>query len=253
MTFEAEAYLNRIGYKGPREASPEALAALQEHHLLSVPYENLDILQGTPLSLEIDALYDKIVNRGRGGYCFELNAMFGHLLRQLGYEVTDLFARFWRDEPNPPPKRRHHVLKVACGEGQYLCDVGVGGGVPLRPLLLAEGLEQRDGQEVYRLTKEPLFGWMLEEKKGGAWSRLYSFTEEPQLKNDFLMASYWCEHSPDSIFTKSPMVAIRTPEGRRTVAGEEFRTFTPEGVEVFRPANEEERRDALKKFFGIIL
>jgi len=246
-------YLDRIGCESPPDGSAEALAELQHRHLHAVPYENLDILRGVPISLEIDDIFDKIVVRRRGGYCFESNALFGWLLRELGYPVTDLFARFWRDEPSPPPKRRHQVLKVEAEGVPYLCDVGVGGIVPRRPLPMIEGLEQPQGDETYRLDRVPDFGWMLRERKHGEWSDLYSFTEEPQLPKDYVMASYWCEHAPDSIFTKSEMVAIRTRNGRNTVSGKEFRLFTPEGVTVFTPETDEEYKEALRTHFGIVL
>jgi N-hydroxyarylamine O-acetyltransferase len=248
---EVRSYLNRIGYEGPIDGSASALAALQECHLHSVPYENLDILNGIPLSLEINDLFGKIVARGRGGYCFELNALFGWLLRELGYSVTDYMARFWRDEPNPPPKRRHHVLKVEAEDAFYLCDVGVGGIVPRRPIQMIELLEHQQGDECYRLEREPYFGWMLCEKKHGQWSRLYSFTEEPQLPKDFIMATYWCENSPDSIFKRNVMVAKRTDNGRNTIAGEEFRIFTSEGVQIIIPKTKEEYNEALLTYFGI--
>lgn len=246
-------YLKRIGFDGPLDGSAETLAHLQEKHLHTVPYENLDILNRIPLSLEIPDLFDKIVVRGRGGYCFELNALFGWLLRELGYTVTDYFARFWRDEPNPPPKRRHHVLKVEAEGKSYLCDVGVGGIVPRRPIEMTERLEHQQGEERYQLEKDPQYGWMLYEWKNGGWSELYSFSEEPQLSRDFLMATYWCENSPDSIFTKNAMLAVRTKTGRNTVAGKEFRIFTDKGVQVFTPSSDEEYAEALKTYFGIVL
>lgn len=246
-------YLKRIGYDGPLDGSVETLAKLQEKHLHAVPYENLDILNQIPLSLEISDLFDKIVIRGRGGYCFELNMLFGWLLREIGYTVTDYFARFWRDEPNPPPKRRHQVLRVDVKGTSYLCDVGVGLVIPRRPIEMKEGLKQRQGDEIYRLDKDPQFGWMLMDWKHGQWERLYSFSEEPQLPRDFLMASYWCENSPDSIFTQMTMISIFTKEGRNTVAGKEFRLFRDQDVEVFTPASDKEYAQALKKYFGIVL
>ncbi|KIL41629.1 acetyltransferase [Gordoniibacillus kamchatkensis] len=248
---DIQAYLERIGYDGPLDGSAETLAALQECHLHAVPYENLDILRRVPLSLEIPALFDKIVVRRRGGYCFELNALFGWLLQELGYPVVSLMARFWRDEPNPPPKRRHHVLKVGVGDNYYLCDVGVGGIVPRRPILMVEKLEHEQGDECYRLERVDYYGWMLCEWKRGEWSRLYSFTEEPQLPKDFVMATYWCENAPDSIFIKDAMVAIRTKEGRNTVSGNEFRIFTSEGVRAFTPQTEADYQTALRTYFGI--
>nr|WP_188532240.1 arylamine N-acetyltransferase [Paenibacillus abyssi] len=248
---EVLAYLDRIGYDGPIDGSAATLAELQECHLHTVPYENLDILQRIPLSLEIDVLLEKIVVRRRGGYCFELNALFGWLLRELGYSVSDYMARFWRDEPNLPPKRRHHVLKVKVGDIFYLCDVGVGGIVPRRPIKMAEKLEHRQGDECYRMERDPYFGWLLCELSHGEWRRLYSFTEEPQLPKDYIMATYWCENAPDSIFNRDAMVALRTKDGRNTIAGKEFRIFTAEGSNVFTPETQEEYNEALRTYFGI--
>lgn len=250
---EVSAYLDRIGYDGPVDGSLTCLSRLQECHLHTVPYENFDILHGVPLSLDILHLHAKIVERRRGGFCFELNALFGWLLQELGYEVTSLMARFWRDEPNPPPKRRHQVLRVHIAGRNYLCDVGVGGIVPRSPIEMQEGLEQQQGEECYRLDRDPYFGWLLCEQKHGEWQRIYSFTEEPQLAQDFLMPSYWCEHAPDSIFRRNPMVAIRTSEGRNTIAAGEFRIFTATGVRTFTPQTQEEYNEALRTHFGIVI
>ncbi|RKN86848.1 arylamine N-acetyltransferase family protein [Paenibacillus ginsengarvi] len=250
---EVRAYLERIGYDGPLDLNGRLLGDLQECHVHTVPYENLDILRGVPISLEIADIYDKIVVRRRGGFCFELNALFGWLLRELGFTVTDYFARFWRDEPNPPPKRRHQVLRVEADGHSYLCDVGVGGIVPRKPIRMVAELEHEQGDEAYRLELDSYFGWMLCERKRGEWSRIYSFTEEPQLPQDYAMASYWCEHAPDSIFVQNAMVAIRTKEGRNTIAGKEFRIFTPGGVRAFTPQTKPEYDEALREFFGIVL
>ncbi|MDU5143637.1 MAG: arylamine N-acetyltransferase [Paenibacillus dendritiformis] len=253
LKSDVYAYLKRIGYDGPLDGSAAVLADLQECHLYAVPYENFDILNRVPLSLDIPDLIDKIITRRRGGYCFELNALFGWLLRDLGYSVTDLMARFWRDEPNPPPKRRHQVLQVKAGGETYLCDVGVGGIVPRRPVRIETGLEQWQEDECYRLERDPDYGWMLFEFKRDGWNRLYSFTEEPQLARDFIMPSYWCEHAPESIFTQQAMAAVRTREGRHTLAGDEFRIFTADGVHTFVPETKEQYDEALKTYFGIVL
>lgn len=253
LKLDVNAYLSRINYDGPLDVNIDTLAALQEHHLHTVPYENFDILRRIPLSLEIPNLFDKIVVRRRGGYCFELNALFSWLLRELGFAVTDYFARFWRDEPNTPPKRRHHVLQVEVDGKLYLCDVGVGGIVPRRPIQMTEGLIHEQGDEYYKLECDSSFGWMLYEKKRDEWSSIYSFTEEPQLPKDYIMASYWCEHAPESIFINDAMAAIRTKDGRHSIAGKEFRIFTGNDVHVFTPDTEKAFNEALKTYFGIVL
>ncbi|MBN8218988.1 MAG: arylamine N-acetyltransferase [Spirochaetes bacterium] len=245
-------YFERIDYRGPLEATAQVLADLQDCHLHRVPYENLDILRGREISLAIPDLFDKIVSRRRGGYCFELNALFRWLLERLGFPVVSHFARFWRDEPVLPPKRRHHVLAVAAEGERFLVDVGVGGIVPRRPIPLVEGVERPQGDECYRLDREGEFGWFLMERKKGAWCRLYSFTEELQYPRDFVMANYWCQHAPDSPFRRGAILGMRTREGRRSVAGQEVRLFRPEGVEVLAPEGAAEMDALLEKYFGIL-
>ena len=107
------AYYERIGLERPGRVVPDSglLRKLQFAHCTTVPYENLDMLRGIPTSLEPEALFEKIVARRRGGLCFELNGSFGALLRELGYEVTDVAARFLRGETRIP-MRRHRVLIV---------------------------------------------------------------------------------------------------------------------------------------------
>ena len=255
LPADVRAYLDRIGFTGPIDRSAHTLAGLQAAHLMAVPYENLDILGKVPLSLEIPDLYDKLVRRRRGGYCFELNGLFAWLLEQLGFPVTQFMARFLRDETGIP-MRRHRVLRVEAEGQPWLCDVGVGGACPLLPLLLEEGVSQPQGEgdaEVYRLVREPFLGWIVEEWRKGAWSRYYSFTEEPQLPLDYVMPSFWCEHAPESFFTQTALVSRRTPEGRVTVSGEEFRIFDRAGVQAFTPASPAERNEALRRHFGICL
>jgi len=251
--LSVDAYLQRIGCGSRSGTTIEFLAELQERHLHSVPYENLDVLAGKELSLRVPALYEKIVLDRRGGYCFELNALFAWLLQAVGFEVIHYVARFWRDEPNPPPKRRHHVLGVKIGAHTYLTDVGVGGIVPRRPVRLVEGEESPQGDECYRMDRDPRFGWLLMELKRGTWNRVYSFTEEPQEDQDFAFANFWCQQAPTSIFRQGAMLAIRTKDGRNSVSGREFRLFRSHGVESFTPVDPVAYRDALLKHFGLRL
>lgn len=257
-----QGYLDRIGYRGPLDGSAETLAALQEAHVLTVPYENLDIMNGKYLSIDIPDVYEKVVTRRRGGYCFELNGLFAWLLRELEYDVTEYYGRFLLGEPLDIPMRRHRISRVKVGGEIYICDVGVGIPAPRYPLLFKEGLEQRQGDETYRLVSDPALGWVVQSDHKGHWENIYSFTEDVQYPIDFEMPNHWCLTHPDSIFKNYTMAYIRTPDGRRTVADAEdaegnkvleFRTFTPQGVAAFIPKDEAEYRDALKSHFGIVL
>ena len=248
----AETYLKRIGIDRLPEPTCAALNAIQKAHLYAIPYENLDIVMKKPLSLDGGDLYKKIVIDRRGGYCFELNELYGWLLRQIGYEVTDCFARFLRGEVEIP-KRRHHVLRVRVpGEtADYLCDVGVGTGSPTYPIRMEADTVQRQGEAQYRLTRDVFLGWVLEEVKHGEWARVFSFTDEPQLPVDYQAISYFCEHAPESPFNKAPMVAIRIDGGRKTLDGSTFKKFVGETVEIFDAENTEERNRLLSEWFGI--
>jgi len=254
MTEEQKinAYLQRIGFTSTPRLDFETLYALQRKHLQTIPYENIDILRGIPISLDIDDIFEKIVIRGRGGYCFELNALFAWLLRDLGFEVTDYFARFLLNEPEIP-MRRHHVLGVSFHGERYLCDVGVGLVIPRMPIKLAAGTISEQNGECYKLEKEDFLGYVLYELKSEGWRPLYSFTEEAQIKADYMVTSFYCENHPDSIFRAGNMIHIFTENGRKSIADLELRIFSPEGVEVIDITTKEAYEKLLKLHFGIEL
>lgn len=237
---KVSAYFHRIGLPLPEVIVPdgELLRKLQFAFCTAVPYENLDILRGIPLSLQENDLFEKIVTRNRGGFCFELNGSFGWLLRELGYEVTDYFARYLRGE-SIIPMRRHRVLKVLATDGVYLADVGIGEICPREPLKLEEGMVQEQLGESYRLEKEDFLGWVLWDLHKGQWRKFYSFTEEPQLNVDFQAACFWCEKHPSSPFTVQEMFSLKTKEGRITLDGNVYKEFTAQGVTVTECTPEE--------------
>ena len=245
-------YLQRIGYEGETPLTFSTLERLQCLHLHSVPYENFDIMRNRPLALDIDGMYEKIVMRGRGGYCFELNGLFAWLLRSIGFKVIDYMARFLRDETGIP-MRRHRVLRVSCEGQDYLCDVGVGGVIPRRPLPYVHGVPDKQNGEEYKLEKEPFWGNVLYELKNGEWKKLYAFTEEEQLDIDYIMPSYYCENHPDSFFRQKDMANIFTENGRKSVDNRDIKIFAPGGVTVIHPATEEEYEGLLAEHFGVRL
>ncbi len=248
--MDVVAYLSRIGVDFVPEPTAENLKFLQKQHLYTVPYENTDILKGIPIVPEKEALYRKIVTRHRGGYCFELNELFGHLLRELGYGVTDVFGRFLRGETGIP-MRRHHILIVTAKDGtRLLADVGVGSGSPTEAMELYEGSTYKDLDVTYRLRRDNVFSNVLEETHEGGWRPVYCFTEEKQYPIDFVTTSFYCEKAPDSIFNKTYMVSLRTPEGRRTRDGDEFRIFNNGSVTAFTPSPSEADK-LMAEWFGL--
>ncbi len=225
-------YFNRLGRPEPQtrpECSYELLCQLQYAHVSKIPYENLDIVAGTVLPMTVAGQYSKIAEQRRGGYCFELNGLFAALLAGCGYKITTYMGRFLRGETEIP-MRRHRVVRVECADGVFIGDVGIGQSAPRHPLRLEEGLVQEQFGESYKLMREPFFGWVIYDLYKGQWRRFYSFTEEEQLDIDFVMPSFYCEKSPDSVFNKALMVAIKTQDGRKTIDGNKFRIFSSNSV-----------------------
>ncbi len=127
MTLDLAAYFSRIGYRGPRAPTIEVLNALTSAHAQAIPFENLDVLLGRGIDLAPEAVFDKIVRRRRGGYCFEHNGLFLEVLTALGFAVRPLSAR-GRILParDQTPPRTHVLLEVQVGGERWLTDVGVG-------------------------------------------------------------------------------------------------------------------------------
>jgi len=257
-------YMERIGYAGSLEKTETVLFDIHEAHSFTVPYENLEIMDRKPLSLAAESLYDKVVVRRRGGYCFELNGMFSWLLARLGYAPKEYFGRWvWR-EPLPIPMKRHRISKVIVGGTPYICDVGVGTATNVRPLIFEPGLVQEQYGISFRILKDELLGFMVQRKmRDGEWEDFYSFTEEAVQPIDFYYAHYWCTTSADSMFLNSTMVHLPTRYGRNTIGDifdpvaavkvREFRATMPDGsVGRFVPRTKEEYKAALEEMFGIV-
>lgn len=256
MTFftygQIHQYLDRIDYHDISEPSLDNLAAIQRQHLLHIPYENLDLMNGVLLDLGVGALFQKIILNRRGGYCFELQGLFCYLLKSLGYSVTQYAGRFM-DKPGDIQMRRHRILVVELEGKRYVCDVGVRSESPRCPLELTEGLVQTDGISEYRYQKDPFFGWVLMQREAGKdWKPMLGFTEEVQIDVDFVMPSFYCEKHPDSTFNKFMKVSIFTPDSDLTIVGNTFKVYR--GGKVVERQELQTNEDAvklLKDTFGI--
>ena len=245
---KVEKYFRRIGLEMPETIVPdgELLKKLHFAHCTTVPYENLDIIRNIPLRLDDEGLYQKVVEEGKGGYCFELNGLFAWLLRELGYKVTEYASRYLRGESSIP-MRRHRVLKVEATDGVYCADVGIGEVCPRYPLKLVEGLEQSQFDECYRFDKDEALGWVLMDLYKGQWRQFYSFTEEPQLPQDYIALSFYCEKHPDSPFIHAEMFSLKTDTGRITLDGNVYKEFNNGEVTV-KELTEAEMPAAYAKF-----
>ena len=212
--MDIDAYFTRIGYEGSREPTVDTLNQLHRAHLLAVPFENLDIHLGHPIGLSPASFFDKIVRRRRGGFCYELNGLFGWLLEQLGFAVVMLSARVY-DGTRPGPEFDHLVLLVEAGE-KMIADVGFGDSF-LEPLRLDTDVEVVQHGSAYRLTTS-LADQVLERRRDSDWEPQYVFSLTPRRLMEF---SAMCERqqtSPESHFTRQTVCSRATLEGRITLS-----------------------------------
>jgi N-hydroxyarylamine O-acetyltransferase len=265
--IDIDAYLRRIDHERPISPTAEALKALQRAHLLAVPFENLDIHLGRRLSLDLGALFDKIVARRRGGFCYELNGLFAALLRALGFDVTMLAARVARQGGGFGPDRDHLALLVrAPGDSSepgepgepaaplgppFLVDVGFGDSF-VTPLRLDDAGEQPQGDQVYTISEEGSARLLSRRGATGVAEPQYLFTLDPREHVDFEEMCLYHQTSADSPFPKKRVCTRATPRGRITLS-ETLLITTDFGERRERPVTEEERAAVLRESFGIEL
>jgi len=233
-------YFDRIGFRAT-SASFATLAGLLEHHMTSIPFENLDVLLKRTPKLDLDSLMQKLVVDRRGGYCYEHTTLFAAVLRELGFAVKPHSARVTMLRPKSEAPRTHMFLTVALPEGTYVVDPGFGGLAPRVPVNV-DGTRAGDHWIADRqlMVETP-------EKTSAAW--VSSFEEDYPI--DFEMANHFTATSPLSPFTTRLMMRAFTPTGRVTVVNRTV-TFFPSG-ETRQLGNGADLRGVTREYFGFDL
>ncbi|MCA9321647.1 MAG: arylamine N-acetyltransferase [Planctomycetes bacterium] len=247
-------YLDRLELAAPAQADLRALASLHQRHLLKVPFENLDIRRGQAIELDEARFVEKIVGKRRGGFCYELNAAFAWLLRQLGYQVDYLSAEVIGDDERPSGRDGDHLcLRVVLpGEGAWLADVGFGNG-PITPMDFASSLE----------IKHLAGTWRLVNGEGGTFE-LQRYSRErigfvPDYRGSiesrelawFSDACAFHQTSPESPFTQRTICTIAAPDGRVTLYDDRVVIFRNGRNEELPIHDDAGRQRALRRYFGI--
>lgn len=266
-------YLERIRFPGPvdldaLEPSLLTLQALHEAHLLAVPFENLSIHYGQPIVLQEEALFNKIVRQRRGGFCYELNGLFAWLLRQLGFQVTLLSAGVANDSGSFSPEFDHMTLLLHQVDGaDWLADVGFGDSFRL-PLRFEAELAQQDADgRTYRLWREhgacgdcdeseentQREYWMVQQYSDDSWQSQYRFTLQPHALTDFTQRCLYQQTSPESHFTQKRICSLATPMGRITLSDLLLITTIRGNREERMVRSEEEYREVLAQWFGVVV
>lgn len=217
---DVDAYLKRIHLTGPIEPTKENLDRLIYAHQCAIPFENLDVyLYKKEINLGIKDLFDKIVLKKRGGYCFEMNNLFLAFLKTLGYEAHACLAKVWKNgDPNVPALHRGSI--VTLDGNQYYCDVGFGGPVPGGAAKLEEDVLQYIHGEIFRFIKRGNWWELSRISSIGDVETLISVNPNPAELEDFIALSHYAScHTQRGFneFTDNLITNIRTPEGHYSI------------------------------------
>jgi N-hydroxyarylamine O-acetyltransferase len=219
---DLDAYFARIGYTGPREATLATLARIHELHPAAIAFEALSPFVGDPVSLDIAAIQDKLVGGGRGGWCFEQNLLFFHVLASLGFEVKKLAARVrWGVPADVTTARSHCLLQVTIGGERHVADVGFGGLTLTAPLRLMPDIEQQTPHERHRILEDGGIH-TLQAFVAGEWATLYTFELNEAQVADYAVSNWYLCNFPQSQFVTGIVAARSMPGVRHTMRNNRY-------------------------------
>ena len=213
----------------------------------AIPFENADIMLGCGVRTDLPSIADKLVHRGRGGYCFEHGQLLAAGLVQLGYPVDRLLARVG----GPHDTRSHLVLRVQVDGQDWLADTGFGCG-PIEPVPFGGTPHDQYGW-TYRLREAGEHHWELQERQGDGWATLYQFDDQPQYPSDVLVANHFTSTYPESAFVRQLVVIRKDPSGLRRLTGRRLSITHPGQPIDERHLDEPGLAAALTGIFGLQL
>lgn len=220
--MDKEKYLHRIGFaKADVKANLENLRLLQKRHLLTVPFENLDIHWKRPIALDGESFYRKVVENGRGGFCYELNGLFFSLLREVGFQSKIISARVSDGKGGFGAEYDHLAILTEIGNEKYLVDVGFGS-FTAEPLKFILDLEQTDESGVFLIRKFDDEYFEVVKKDEGIWKSEYIFKDLGCDLSEFTEMCDFHQTSPESHFTQGKVCSLMTETGRKTLTDKKF-------------------------------
>jgi N-hydroxyarylamine O-acetyltransferase len=249
--LKLRSYLHRVGYGGSVRPSPDTLATLLRCHVLSVTFENLDVQLGVPVTNDIETAFDKIVGRGRGGWCYEQNGLFGWALSEIGFDITRVAAAVRRNERGASGLANHLCLLVRMPDDPdsiYLADVGFGGSM-IEPIPL---LASQHEQAPFRIGLRQLDDghWQFQEKSG-ADTVSYDFLAEPGSEAAMSERCKQLQTDPSSSFILNLVAQKRTPETHVSLRGRVLTITTVTGKETQTLQSRAELTDTLRNTFQL--
>lgn len=220
--IDLDAYFRRIEYVGKREPTLDVLREIVLQHTQTIPFENFNPWLRWPVYLDRESLQHKLVQNGRGGYCYEQNGLFSHVAQALGFVVTNLAARVvWNRPADAPSPRSHMILCITIDDQPYLVDVGFGGMTPTGVLQLKTDVAQATPHEPFRLIRMGK-DFLMQAEVRGEWLPLYRFDLQEQEPADYEVANWYVSNHPQSAFVTGLSMARPSPEGRYALRNTEL-------------------------------
>lgn len=248
-SMDTIAYLKRFNAYPVEECYLQDLARLQSLHMQNVPFENLDVIREVPIYLNLENIYEKIVNQKRGGYCYEINGLFHWLLQELGFDAKMISATVQKPDGTWSKADTHAAILVNL-DVPYLVDAGFGDST-VSPIPLG-GERHTDHSGTYSINQVDDEFYDLVRENGGQERTLYRFSLEEKQLADFHEGCVFNQVSKDSPFTHDDLVTKATPEGRVTLSDHQL-TRTQNGKKERTDLSPEEKKKVLEQEFGIAL
>ncbi len=245
--MKLDAYFKRIGYTGTPRPDLETLNALMRAHVFAVPFENLDIYAARPADFSVEAAFDQIVTQRQGGWCYEMNELFGWVLTELGFEVTRLAGGVRRQALGDAALGNHLCLMVHLDQ-RYLVDVGFGSS-QVFAIALEEAVTNHSPIQFALRPIENGF-WRLHE---GGLKSFISYDFKPEPADEALLRQRFTEQvtDPESIFRKTLVAKIRRDKAHYVLRGRKLETLWSGRSEARFVDSADDLRDTLKAVFAL--
>jgi len=241
-----DAYLENIGFVGEPKPDLETLSQIHQRHLLTIPFENIDVQLNRAPDLDIGRIYAKIVEGGRGGWCFEMNGLLEWALREVGFDVLRLAGGVLRAHHGDAAFGNHLLLRVQL-EQAWIADVGFGDGF-FEPVLLREQTFEQRGFS-YRLESLD-DGWRFHNHASGA-AETYDFRVVPADEALLAEHSAHLSHAAESPFVANLVCQKFVPHGYDIQVGRVAKQVTPQGKREWLIDSADELLETLSDRFGL--
>jgi N-hydroxyarylamine O-acetyltransferase len=253
LSSSLQNYLSDLGLVAPEQPNIKFVQALQAEHVARYSFNSLAVVLGEEISLELDAISQKIVTRGLGGYCFEHNKLTFELLKALGYDVQLKLARVLNNNFEREAGRTHRVTLLTLEGVSYLVDTGFGGNGPIAPLRLDSNTQQVAGLDGYRLLAKGKGEYDLQVMKGDDYFTLYRFDHADYTDADCALGHFYSHKNPNAVFLKNLMVTLKQKDQTMALVNAELIIRNRQGEKKRMIETPELLNDILTKEFDIVL